>query len=111
MRSNRSAGPCAAAPACTSGRTCTKGTHGAPEMSPGAACVTCHSTMNGPDRAIAGTVYPSGHEPDLCFGADGANGVRVVITGADGQSIALTPVPSGNFHLRMPVMTPFTAKV
>ena len=77
--------PFAAAPTCTSGTTWTKGNHGSPEMNPGRACLACHATMNGPDLTIAGTVYPTAHEPDLCFGADGSNDVRVVITGADGQ--------------------------
>jgi hypothetical protein len=106
-----SADPLAAAPTCTSGMTWTKGNHGSAEMNPGLACIACHSTMNGPDLTIAGTVYPTGHEPDLCFGADGASGVQVVITGADGQTITLTPVPSGDFHLGTRLMMPFTAKV
>jgi hypothetical protein len=89
----------------------TKGNHGSPVMNPGRACIACHSTMNGPDLTIAGTVYPTAHEPDLCYGADGSDGVRVVITGADGQTTTLTPVPSGNFHLDTGVMMPFTAKV
>ena len=103
--------PFAAAPTCTSGTTWTKGNHGSPEMNPGRACLACHATMNGPDLTIAGTVYPTAHEPDLCYGADGSNDVRVVITGADGQTTTLTPVPSGNFHLDTRVMMPFTAKV
>jgi hypothetical protein len=106
-----SSDPFAAAPTCTSGTTWTQGNHGSPEMNPGRACIACHSTMDGPGLTIAGTVYQTAHEPDLCDGADGANGVRVVITGADGQTTTLTPVPSGNFHLRTPVMMPFTAKV
>jgi hypothetical protein len=89
----------------------TKGNHGSAEMNPGMACIACHATMHGPDLTIAGTVYPTAHEPDLCFGADGTNGVSVVITGADGRTITLTPTPSGNFHLGAGVMMPFTAKV
>jgi len=106
-----SADPLAAAATCTSGMTWTQGDHGSAAMNPGRACITCHSTMNGPDLTIAGTLYPTGHEPDLCYGADGADGARIVITGADGQTITLMPVPSGNFHLRTRVATPFTAKV
>jgi hypothetical protein len=106
-----SSDPFAAAPTCTSGTTWTKGNHGSHEMNPGRACIACHSTMNGPDLTIAGTVYPTAHEPDLCYGADGSNGVRVVITGADGRTTTLTPVSSGNFSLETAVMMPFTAKV
>ena len=80
-------------------------------MNPGRACITCHSTMNGPSLTIAGTVYPSAHEPDLCNGANGTNGARVVITGADGQTLTLTPGTSGNFNSRTAVKTPFKAKV
>jgi hypothetical protein len=103
--------PFAAAPACTSGTTWTKGNHGSAQMNPGLACISCHSTMNGPELTIAGTVYPTAHEPDLCFGADGVDGAQVVITGADGQAITLTPTLSGDFHLGTRVMMPFTAKV
>jgi len=106
-----SSDPIAAAATCTSGMMWTKGNHGSAEMNPGLACIACHSTMRGPDLTIAGTLYPTGHEPDLCFGAAGAGGARVVITGADGQTITLTPTPSGNFHLGTSVMMPFTAKV
>jgi hypothetical protein len=67
--------------------------------------------MNGPSLTIAGTVYPTAHEPDLCNGANGSNGARVVITGADGQTQTLTPGASGNFNSRTAVKTPFKAKV
>jgi hypothetical protein len=80
-------------------------------MNPGRACIMCHSTMNGPALTIAGTVYPTAHEPDLCNGANGSNGARVVITGADGVTQTLTPGVSGNFNSRTRVMTPFKAKV
>jgi hypothetical protein len=106
-----SSDPFAAAPTCTSGTMWTQGNHGSAEMNPGRACIACHATMDGPGLTIAGTVYPTAHEPDLCDGADGSDGIEVVITGADGQTTALTPVPSGNFHLRTRVMMPFTAKV
>jgi hypothetical protein len=67
--------------------------------------------MNGPSLTIAGTVYPTAHEPDLCNGANGSNGARVVITGADGATLTLTPGTSGNFNSRTAVKTPFRAKV
>ena len=49
----------------------TGGNRGSADMNPGRACITCHSTMNGPSLTIAGTVYPTAHEPDLCNGANG----------------------------------------
>ena len=103
--------PFTAAPKCTSGTMWTGANRGSSDMNPGKACITCHSTMNGPSLTIGGTVYPSAHEPDLCNGANGSNGARVVITGADGATLTLTPGASGNFNSRTRVMTPFKAKV
>ena len=103
--------PFTVAPKCTSGTMWTQANRGSTEMNPGKACITCHSTMNGPSLTIGGTVYPSAHEPDLCNGANGSNGARVVITGADGAVLTLTPGASGNFNSRTRVMTPFKAKV
>ena len=103
--------PFSVAPNCTSGTMWTDGNRGSADMNPGRACITCHSTMNGPSLTIAGTVYPTAHEPDLCNGANGTNGARVVITGADGQTLTLTPGASGNFNSRTAVKTPFQAKV
>src|SRR5213078_3485301 len=69
--------PFQAAPTCSSGTTWTQGNHDATHMNPGRACIACHSTDDGPTLAIAGTVYATAHEPDLCYGEDGANGVSV----------------------------------
>ena len=63
---------------------------------PGAACIQCHGRREGPRFSIAGTVYPTLHEPDLCYGADGIGGAQVKITGANGQT--LTPNATGNFY-------------
>src|SRR5947208_3034410 len=74
---------------CTSNQTWTGG-NGA-QMRPGIGCRSCHSFT------IAGTVYPTAHEPTNCNGVDGSKGVRVVITGADGTMLTLTPNSVGNF--------------
>src|SRR5947208_3602125 len=103
--------PFSVAAKCTSGTMWTQANRGSADMNPGRACISCHSTMNGPALTIAGTVYPTAHEPDLCNGANGSNGARVVITGADGQTQTLTPGASGNFNSRTAVKTPFKAKV
>jgi mono/diheme cytochrome c family protein len=92
---------------CTSGRTSTRGE--GPTMAPGQACVACHSRGEGPRYSIAGTVYPTAHEPDNCLGSPG--GVSVVITGADGAVVTLPVNSAGNFSLRTRVATPYTAKV
>lgn len=98
-------------PVCTSGNTWAEGNHGSSSMNPGRACLACHATMDGPPLAFAGTVYPTAHEPDLCDGAGGPDGAQVVITGADGKALTLTPGASGNFDTITTVMLPFTAKV
>jgi len=98
-------------PICTSGNDWAKGNHGSSSMNPGLACLACHATMNGPSLTFAGTVYPTAHEPDLCDGAAGSDGARVVITGADGNTVMLTPGAAGNFDSATKVMLPFTAKV
>lgn len=99
------------APICSSGATWTRGDHGSAEMNPGRACLACHATMHGPALSIAGTVYPTAHEPDLCDGADLASGGSVVITGADGQTLMLQPNAAGNFETGAHVAIPFTAKI
>jgi len=101
----------ASAPICTSGATWTRGNHGSSQMNPGRACIACHSTMDGPPLTIAGTIYPTGHEPDLCQGADGSKGILLEITGADGKTLMLTPGASGNFETGTSVKFPVTAKV
>jgi hypothetical protein len=75
-------------------------------MRPGADCTGCHGNF-----AIAGTVYPTAHEPDNCIGVNGTTGVKVVITGATGQVLTLTPNSSGNFYSNTKVATPFTVKL
>ncbi len=98
---------------CTSKMTWLGGNEGSPDMNPGLACVSCHASTGGeaPIFTIAGTVYPTLHEADGCFGASGNGGVQVVITGADGKTLTLTPSAAGNFYSVAPVALPFQAKV
>ena len=106
--------PFSVPPTCTSNKTWTGGTDGSKDMQPGAACIACHSSKGGgeaPTFAVAGTVYPTAHEPDECYGASGSSGMRVVITGADGKVLTLTPGSSGNFSYQGSLATPYTAKV
>lgn len=93
--------PLSHAPVCSSGVYWTKGNLESPLMHPGAACLACHKTQE-PEiagrLAIAGTVYPTGHEPDDCYGADDADQPIVVeITTADDRVVQLAVGPSGNF--------------
>ncbi len=88
-------------PVCSSEVYWTKGDLESPLMHPGLACLTCHKTQE-PEianrLAIAGTVYPTGHEPDDCYGsADPDAPIVVEITTADDRVIKLPVGPSGNF--------------
>jgi cytochrome c553 len=105
--------PFAVPPTCTSNRRWTGGTEGSPSMSPGQACIACHATSGGeaPRFALAGTVYPTAHEPNDCNGASGSGGAQVVITGADGRAVTLTPNGAGNFYYQGTVALPYLAKV
>ena len=105
--------PFSVAPTCTSNMTWTRGTSGSASMEPGMACINCHASSGGeaPTFTIAGTLYPTAHEPDLCDGANGTDGAQVVITGANGVSTTLTPNGAGNFYYTGTVAQPFRAKV
>jgi hypothetical protein len=82
-------------------------------MRPGEACIACHTSEGeGPRYAIAGTLFPTGHEPDDCNGLPGEpGGLKVIITDANGQEHELTPNSVGNFFLGGNLATPYTAKV
>lgn len=106
----------ASAVICTSGQTRTDGTTGKSNMYPGRACIACHATKSGPPKfQIAGTVYPTLHEPDNCHGSSGGTMPIVVeITGADGTVFPLTTNSVGNFTYRSSSTTiklPYTAIV
>jgi len=99
---------------CSSGTMWTRGNHGSQSMRPGMACISCH-TQTGQQFeipfTIAGTVYPSAHEPDNCNGSSGSSGVTVEIVGADGRSQTITPNGVGNFFSESSVALPLTAVV
>lgn len=103
--------PFAADPVCTSGTFWTEQNGEGPSMRPGEACIACHMSDEGPIFEVAGTVYPSGHEPDDCNGA-GASGAVVVITDAQGMVYELEVNGAGNFSLEnVTIALPYTAKV
>jgi hypothetical protein len=92
---------------CTSGKTNT-----APEganMKPGEACITCHTKAGGPAFVVAGTVYPTAHEPNDCVGV--AGGINVVITDKNGVATTIPVNTNGNFMYRGVIAAPFHAKV
>ncbi len=93
---------------CTSGKAW-RGDNSA-SMDPGKACLDCHQKQGGPRFAVSGTVYPTAHEPDECYGA--AGGLTVVITDKNGTVTNLQVGPTGNFSSSgRNIVAPFTAKV
>jgi len=101
--------------------TCSSGSYwpgnhtGAPWMMPGAACITCHRQyLNfAPLFTVAGTVFPTAHEPDKCYGVPVETGAKVVITDANGQERPPILVTSrGNFGVVWEGLAlPYRAKV
>jgi hypothetical protein len=74
-----------------------------PTMNPGLACGSsnCHgSGGEGPRLWFGGTVYRTGHEPNLCRGgpADGDE-ARVVVTDKNGKVVSRLVNSAGNFVL------------
>jgi cytochrome c553 len=105
--------PLNAPPTCTSKITYGGGTDGGGSMYPGQACISCHKSSGGeaPTFVIAGTLYPTGHEPNNCDGVSGTTGATVVVTGSNGTSVTLTPNSAGNFYSSTKISPPYTAKV
>ncbi len=103
---------------CQSGKKWNPAQEGA-NMNPGEACITCHTKsgeVEAPIFTLAGTVYPAGHEEDLCYGINGQasdySDVVVQITDANQQVYNLKPGATGNFSLLKPMFAfPYTAKV
>ena len=104
-------GPYETPTVCTSGRNWTGGNHESWDMRPGGLCIDCHvRSHEGPIFDVAGTVYPSAHEPDDCNGT--GSGITVVITDSTGWSLTLVPTAVGNFgERRTGLVMPYTAKV
>lgn len=101
-------------PTCTSKTKWTRGDRGSPLMRPGDACVACHDReREAPSLGVAGTVYPSAHEPNDCNGIDGtASKTTVVITDAAGKTYKLPVNAAGNFFSESSsIKAPFRAKV
>lgn len=116
---------------CTSGKFWTEDEdEGSKEMSPGKACITCHTKESGgkfrdhdededddddddddaPLFTAAGTVYETRHEPDDCYGL-GDGTTKVVIIGADKKELTLIPNRAGNFFTEAAIKLPYTARV
>lgn len=81
---------------CTSATTWTSSDKST-KMNPGKACITCHNSFAGePILQVGGTIYPTSHEPDKCYGVQGTS---VVLTDSTGRKVTLTSGATGNFTL------------
>lgn len=94
---------------CTSGQTWSGGNRESPLMHPGAACISCHtSSREGPRFTIAGTIYPTAHEPTDCNGATAA---AVEVTDATGRVTTLPANGAGNFSSSTAIRFPIQVAV
>lgn len=98
---------------CTSGMTWTGSDMGSPLMHPGAACNACHQVKGGPNLVIAGTVYPSLHEPNDCNGSVSPPALTVTITDSKARVLSLPVNAAGNFQIEhtAKLTPPFKATV
>jgi hypothetical protein len=106
--------PFAVAAKCSSATKWTSGNKGSADMNPGLACIGCHAMGgDGPRYTIAGTLYPTGHEPDLCDGVSptSAAGAQIVIVGMDQKSVTIPVNAAGNFFWTGTLAKPYLAKV
>ena len=99
---------------CTSKTMWTNGQNS--NMRPGEACISCHATTSeAPTYVIAGTVYPTAHEPVDCNGSNSnANGgpATVIITDAQGADHTIPVNSVGNFMLAgAAIPLPYKARV
>ncbi len=97
---------------CTSNVHWTGGNDGSSKMTPGSPCVSCHAASGGeaPLFVLAGTVYPTAHEPNDCNGTATAT---VVVVDSNGTQFSFATNATGNFYSSSssaPV-PPYTAKV
>lgn len=97
---------------CVSGTWWSSGNNGSSRMHPGMDCIGCHDSGDGPTFVVAGTVYGAWGQSDDC---NGAQGLTVEITDANGVVYPLTSNSAGNFYLKASdapaFLMPFTARV
>jgi hypothetical protein len=107
--------PYAAPPTCSSGGFWPGNFTGASWMMPGAACINCHKNYLAvaPLFTVAGTVYPTAHEPDKCYGVPASVAAKVIITDANGNDLPPIRVANrGNFGEILPGLAlPYRARI
>jgi hypothetical protein len=79
-------------------------------MHPGVACIACHLTNGAPDFTVAGTAFPTGHEPDDCNGS-AASGAVVTVQDSTGKTASFTANSAGNFYGTASLTFPITASL
>jgi hypothetical protein len=95
-------------PVCSSDVYWTGGDEESSLMHPGRTCISCHSMPDpedgeaedyGPLLVLAGTVYPTAHEPDDCNGIDGPALAEtwVEVQSDNGDTVQLSVNAAGNF--------------
>lgn len=101
--------PLHASPRCTSGDVWTRGDVSSARMNPGMPCVSCHARTGASPFSVAGTVYATGHEPDLCSGSTTTTDdpIAVEVTDATGTTVTLAPNSAGNFYHRVALTPPY----
>jgi hypothetical protein len=99
-----------AATVCSSGATWAPGTPASELMHPGKPCLSCHAANDGPSYTLAGTVYPTIHEPNDCNGATAPN-LSVLIIDATGKSHTMPVNEAGNFFRVTSIPMPYRAMV
>lgn len=96
---------------CTSGKTWAMGNTASPLMHPGFACNACHQVLGGPNLRIAGTVYPTLHEPNDCDGKSPPPTLTVIITDKTGKVTNMVVNAAGNFSTTVKILPPYRAKI
>ncbi len=95
---------------CSTNQDWLNGSEGSPLMVPGGNCIKCHSQGEGPRYAVAGTVHGAVDDDTNCYGI---KGVKVTLTGANGNTLVMTSNEAGNFYSRSKngLTTPYKATV
>jgi len=95
---------------CASGLRWAGGDSESPLMHPGADCIGCHASGEGPRFVVAGTVQATFDEPTDCYGVAG---VTVAISDAAGETRSVLTNEAGNFFIeaRAALVMPIQARI
>jgi hypothetical protein len=96
---------------CTSNTWWSGANQAAGVMRPGGPCLTCHQQRGGPAFTVAGTIFPTAHEPNDCNGAGPPPTLTVTITDGSNNVTKLTANAVGNFFSPAVLTPPFRVTV